>query len=64
MSQTYVYDGIEVVLTGRTASKPLRSGKSDTVVEITPLTQQVGLWRQRWVRPAELYIITKQDNYE
>jgi hypothetical protein len=36
--QTYVYNGEEVVLTGRTAEKTLRSGRSKVLHEIRPLS--------------------------
>ena len=36
--KTYVYNGKEVVLTGRTATKELRSGRNRTLYEIRPLT--------------------------
>jgi hypothetical protein len=52
--KNYVYENNEVKLTGRTASKPLRSGKVDEVVEVTPVDTIVGTWK-KWVRMAELF---------
>lgn len=54
--QTYVYEGAEVIKTGRVASKSLASGKKDTVVEITPVHSTVGTWK-KWVAEAHLYEI-------
>ena len=56
--QTYVHDNIEVILTSRTATKTLRSGKAETLYEITPKLTVVGSWR-KWVRIEDLY---KVDN--
>lgn len=54
MSQTFVYDNVEVRQTGRTAQKELRSKKIDRLVEVTPLDPMVGSWK-KWVREAELF---------
>ena len=50
----YVYENNEVRLTGRKASKTLRSDKVDVLVEITPVDTIVGTWK-KWVRMAELF---------
>jgi hypothetical protein len=55
-TETYVHDDIEVVKTGRTADRPLRSGKVETLVEITPKDQSLGTWR-KWVDPIKLFVI-------
>lgn len=52
---TYVYNGIEVKLTGRRAKKASRR-KDYVVVEITPYDKEDGSWK-RWVNPTELYEI-------
>lgn len=52
--QRYVYDNVEVVKTGRTAKKALRSGKVDELVEITPVESMDGTWK-KWVRDVELF---------
>ena len=53
-NKRYVYDNVEVVKTGRTASKPLRSGKVDELYEVTPIDTIIGSWK-KWVRDAELF---------
>ena len=53
---TYVYDNVEVSKTGRVALKKLNSGKVDTLVEITPINSQVGVWK-KWVREHELFLV-------
>lgn len=52
--QTYVYENVEVRKTGRTAERPLKSGKVDVLFEITPVDEIIGRWK-RWVRDAELF---------
>lgn len=52
--QSYVYENVEVKLTGRTASKKLKSGKIDELVEITPIHSIEGSWL-KWVREVELF---------
>ena len=57
MTDTYVHDGIEVVLTGRKAKKQLRSGdKFDHLVEIKPAALLTASFF-KWVRKADLYLI-------
>jgi|694.fasta_scaffold06347_30 hypothetical protein len=54
----YVYDGLEVRQTGRTAVKTIGKNlraKEQTIVEITPALD-AGLWF-KWVRPEDLYVI-------
>lgn len=50
----YVYENTEVKLTGRKASKTLRSNKVDELFEITPVDTLIGTWK-KWVRMAELF---------
>jgi hypothetical protein len=52
--KNYVYENTEVKLTGRKASKELRSSKIDELFEITPVDTIVGTWK-KWVRMAELF---------
>ena len=63
----YVYNGTEVVLTGRTADRDLGSPITrgtrkteqkfiDTLHEITPEDNENGSWK-KWVRIEELYQI-------
>jgi len=54
--ETFVFEGVEVRKTGRVASreiKTLKSSKTVTIVEITPVGEQDG-WK-KWVNPSELY---------
>lgn len=50
---TYVFDQTEVKLTGRTAETTLRSGKIDTLHEVTPVESIVGSWK-KWVDLSKL----------
>jgi hypothetical protein len=52
--KTYVYDNTEITKTGRKAERPLRSGKVDQLVEITPKDSSVGGWK-KWVREDDLF---------
>jgi len=53
---TFVFEDCEVRLTGRRATKQLKSGKVDEVVEITPVSNITGTWK-RWVRREELFAV-------
>lgn len=60
---TYVHGGIEVTLTGKTATRkiPARGRapeRADTLYEITPADKESGSWT-KWVRKDELYIINE-----
>ena len=55
---SYVYDNIEVQKTGRTATKELKSGKTDKLFEVTPINSMNGQWK-KWVRDEELFTITE-----
>lgn len=72
MSETYIYDNTEVVMTGRTAVKAVaktkrRSGRSpvstDRLYEVKPADPENGTWT-KWVRQSDLYEIQeeKEDN--
>ena len=54
--QTFLFEDVEVRLTGRTATRKLRSGKIDERMEITPLDKMQGVWK-KWVRCTDLYEI-------
>ncbi len=56
MDKIYVHDGREVVLTGKSAEKKLRSGKTDTVVQIKAANPEDGSFT-KWVRMNELFEI-------
>lgn len=53
-TKSWVYEGVEVVKTGRSATKTLASGKRDVVVEITPLQSTTGTWK-KWVQESTLF---------
>lgn len=54
--KTFVYEGQEVVLTGRKAQKKTRSGKTDEVVEIRP-SDTTSAEFKKWVRESDLFEI-------
>jgi len=54
LSETYVHGEVEVRKTGREASRPLPGGKSQVLVEITPVNDYDGTWK-KWVNPATLF---------
>jgi len=66
MKETFVYDGTEVVKTGREAIKEVKSATSSRpprkmiIVEITPADGDVGDWK-KWVDPAHLYVVGLSD---
>lgn len=64
---TYVYDGTEVKLTGRTARKDgeRRTARGrvsfiDILVEITPTDKNSPAWK-KWVKKEELYKINNEN---
>lgn len=64
MKETFVYDGTEVVKTGREAIKEIkpigsRAARSVTLVEITPLDSTFE-WK-KWIDPAQLFVIRPSD---
>ena len=66
MSDSYVYENIEVVLTGRTAEREVgrdtkRTKKRlDVQVEITPKDKADGSWK-KFIRMTDLYKIADED---
>ncbi len=54
---TYLLDDIEVVLTGRTATRELKNNRKDEKYEIKPADPSSGTWT-KWVRMTDLYTIT------
>lgn len=56
MADTFVYENNEVIKTGRSATKTLKSGKVDTLVEITPKDNSIGIWK-KWVRVDDLFVV-------
>jgi len=57
--QTFLLDDVEVILTGRVATRELKNNKVDERVEITPRASLDGSWK-KWVRRAELYKIEEE----
>jgi hypothetical protein len=55
----YVFNGTEVVLTGKVAKKTLRSGKESTLYEIRPRTRENGTWT-KWVHLTDLFEIVAE----
>ena len=70
MDKTYIYDGTEVVLTGRQAHREGGSVKTrsrvaktvDVLVEIKPLNE-IQAWT-KWVRMKELYEVVNVNTKE
>ena len=60
-SKTYVYEGVEVMLTGRTAQK--RSTMSKDLVltqyEVQPADQEGIQWK-KWAKADDLYTISQE----
>jgi len=62
----YVYNGVEVVLTGQKAERKIEAKnprtrayskpRVDTIYEITPADSETGSWK-KWIRLEELYLI-------
>ena len=59
--KSYVFENVEVVLTGRTAVRELRSGKSESLYEITPKHSTTGVWK-KWVRFVDLFEVQETAN--
>lgn len=53
MTETYVHEGIEVIKTGRTAERKLKT-KTAELVEITPFDKEISSWK-KWVDKRSLY---------
>lgn len=58
--QSYVFENVEVVLTGRKAAKTLRSGKEEILYEITPKLSTTGMWK-KWVNISQMYEVVEED---
>ena len=52
--ETWVFENIEVLKTGKVATKKLASGKVDTMYEVTPVDEFNGKWK-KWAREENLY---------
>lgn len=66
--QHYLHDTIEVILTGRVATRH-REGRGrlsqlqETLHEITPCNLEQGSWK-KWVNMNDLFTITNNNNTE
>ncbi len=66
VSDTYVYENVEVILTGRTAERSVgrktkrTNPRIDLLVEITPKDKEDGSWK-KFVRMTDLYKIVDVD---
>lgn len=59
MATTYVYEGQEYVLTGRSAVRKLRSSKELVVNEIRPIAAPKNdNSYNKWVEISELYVVS------
>lgn len=60
MSTTYVYDGQEYVMTGRSAKRTLKTGKDIMMYEIRPVSirDPKDLSFNKWVEQSELYVVS------
>jgi len=61
--KSYIYDSVEVMLTGRKASKDVKRRRrtdKEVLYEVTPCNDEVGTWK-RWVKPEELYVIEEDE---
>ena len=57
LNKTYVYDGVEVVLTGRKAKKPSNVANRVLVLyEVEPLDKESIQWK-KWVSTRDIYTI-------
>lgn len=59
-NDTFIYDGCEVRLTGRTAQKDMKRNRVDIIHEIQPFDKENGSWKQ-WVHSHELYKIMENE---
>lgn len=61
---TYVHEGVEVAMTGRTANRkiPTRPNAKEamlTLVEIEPIDKSFD-WK-KWVDPRQLYVVSDEE---
>lgn len=62
-NKSFVYENTEVVMTGRKATKALRSGKEEILYEIAPVSSMVGSWK-KWVQMNQLFEVVEEDEDE
>jgi hypothetical protein len=64
MRETFVFEGTEVIKTGRTATREVKNPKgvlimTKTLIEVTPVDDTFD-WK-KWVDPSQLYIVKGKD---
>lgn len=62
-SITYVHEGGEVHLTGRTATRTTRRQKVETLYEIEPADEEIRTWK-KWIQFGELFKIDEVQQVE
>lgn len=55
--QTYVYNNIEVIKTGRVSQRILKSQKVDELIEIAPVGLPSSITHNQWVRESDLFVV-------
>ena len=63
LKKTFVFDGVEVRVTGRMASRDSRTMtglKKTVLVEITPCDDAESGWR-KWVNPDDLFAVLEAE---
>jgi hypothetical protein len=62
-NKSFVHENTEVVMTGRKATKALRSGKEEILFEITPISSMVGSWK-KWVMLSQMFEVVDEEGEE
>ncbi len=57
--KAYVFNGTEVVMTGKVAKKTTPRGKENLLYEIKPRKSENGTWT-KWVRMSDLFEIVDE----
>lgn len=61
-TKTYVFEGVEVKLTGRVAKKPSTMNANVTLIqyEVHPADDEAVQWK-KWAKEADLFIIEETE---
>lgn len=61
-SKTYVFEGVEVKLTGRVAKKPSTMSANVMLIqyEVQPADEEVPQWK-KWAKEADLFTIHEEE---